>query len=71
MKFDYSKLLGKLKEKGLTQAVFAEKIGTTPATLSLKLSNVYNFKQKEISMACDLLEISKAEIGSIFFAHLV
>ena len=71
LKFDYSKLLGRIKEKGFTQETFAEAIGIGISTLSLKLSNKAYFKQNEIDKACDVLGIDKAEIGAYFFAQKV
>ena len=69
--FDYSKLLGRIKEKGFTQETFAEAIGISKATLSLKLSNKAYFKQNEMDKACLVLGIDKAEIGAYFFAQKV
>lgn len=67
VKFDYSKLLGRIKEYGFTQESIAAEIGTKPPTLSLKLNNKAFFTQKEIRKICDLLEIEIAEIGVYFF----
>lgn len=69
--FDYSKLLGKIKEHGLTNAMLAKKIGTTPTTLSLKLSNKASFKQKEIAKCCELLHINTKDVGAYFFTKKV
>lgn len=71
MAFNYSKLLGKIKEKGLTHKEFASMIGTNPTTLSLKLSNHAKFKQVEIEKACSVLGIDAADIGAYFFAREV
>ena len=71
MSFNYSKLLGKIKECGLTQSEFALKIGTTKTTLSLKLSNKASFKQVEIKKSCDILGIPIDEIGHYFFNLIV
>lgn len=69
--FDYSKLLGRIKEKGFTQETFAEAIEIGKATLSLKLSNKAYFKQSEMDKACEVLGFDKAEIGAYFFAQKV
>ena len=66
-KFDYSKLLGRIKEKGHTLQSFAKAIGISLSTLSLKLSNKAYFKQGEMHKACDVLEFDTAEIGVYFF----
>lgn len=71
MKFDYSKLLGKMKECGLTQSEFAKIIGISETTLSLKLSNKAVFKQNEIKLCSDCLGLSANDIGHYFFTPLV
>ena len=71
MKFDYSKLLGKIKEKGLTQETLAKTIGITPGSVSEKLNNKANFKQKEIFRICQTLGISDGEVGEYFFTQKV
>ena len=67
VKYDYSKLLGKIKEKGYTHAQFAEAIGRTASTVSLRFSGDGYFTQLEINKACDLLGIAKNEIAAYFF----
>ena len=71
MFFDYSKLMGRIKEFGYTQEKFALAIGITPATLSLKLSNKGFFTQKEIRIACQVLEIAETDVGAYFFVKKV
>ena len=66
-KFDYSKLLGKIKEKGYTLKTFAESINISASTLSLKLSNKANFTQKEMFKACEVLGFESKNIGVYFF----
>jgi len=67
MSFDYSKLLGLMKEKKITQEMVAERIGNTPTTLSLKLNNKAKFRQSEIAGICEILGISSKDIGTYFF----
>ena len=67
MKFDFSKLLGRIKEYGFTQERLAAEIGVSVSTLSYKLNNKAVFTQKEIRKICDFLEIVTAEIGVYFF----
>lgn len=69
MHFDYNKLLGKMKEKQINQETLAHRINNSPATLSLKLNNKARFKQSEISMICEILDISSSEIGEYFFSY--
>ena len=71
LEFDYSKLLGRIKEKGFTQETFAKAIGISVSTLSLKLSNKAYFKQCEMDKACKVLGFDKAEIGVYFFTQKV
>lgn len=68
MKFDYSKLLGRIKEFGYTQETLAKEIGITESSMSLKLNNKAYFKQIEIRRICKVLSIADSEIGVYFFA---
>ena len=67
MLFDYSKLKGKIKEKGLTQEELANKIEIDKSTLSLKINNQSVFTQEEIFKIINILEISPEEIEEYFF----
>ena len=69
--FDYSKLRGKIKEVFRTQAAFADVMKMSTVSLSEKLNNKTQFRQKEIDRACDLLQISKDEIPTYFFIPIV
>lgn len=69
MKFNYSKLLGKIKECGLTQEQLAKAIDKDKSTLSSKLNGKYAFTTIEIDDICKVLDISNSEIGEYFFAH--
>lgn len=64
---DYSKLLGRMKEKKLRQTDAAEKIGVSAATMNLKLNGHTDFKQGEIRKLCEVLEIPDEEIPAYFF----
>ena len=68
MKFNYSKLLGRMKECGFTQEQLAKAIGINRATLSAKLNNKFSFAQEEILAICKLLHIPISEIGDYFYA---
>ena len=67
MAYEYSKLLGRITEKFGTQGRFAEAVGMSERSLSLKLNNKVPFKQPEITKACSLLEIDDADIPAYFF----
>ncbi len=68
MPYNYSKLLGRIVEKVGTQANFAEKLGLSERSMSLKLNGRVGWKQTEISKACEILEILPTEIPAYFFA---
>lgn len=71
MQFDYSKLLGRIKEYGYTQESLAAEIKISKATMSLKLNNKAAFSQGEISAICTILKIASSEIGVYFFTKKV
>ena len=71
MRFDYSKLLGRLRELGISQEEFAFEIGMSPSTLSLKLNGNGFFKQDAIEKARIVLGLDKPEIGAYFFTPKV
>ena len=68
MKFNYSKLLGRMRECGFTQEQLAKAIGINKGTLSVKLNNRFSFTQDEILAICKLLNIPICEIGEYFYA---
>ena len=67
MAYDYSKLLGKIKECGFTQETLAKHIGIGETSMCLKLNNKAYFKQTEIFLICEALGIETGEIGLYFF----
>ena len=69
--FDYSKLLGRIREYGFTQESLAKRIKINPQTLSWKLNNKSAFTTEEIDKICKLLDISLEEIGVYFFTQKV
>ena len=71
LNFDYSKLLGKIKENGFTLAKFAKCIGIAPSTFSLRLSGDCFFRQPEIIKMCEVLGIAYKEIPLYFFTQKV
>ena len=71
MVFDYSKLLGRIKECGFTQESLAEHIGITESTMCLKLNNKANFKNCEIFLIGEALKLEAGEIGVYFFTPKV
>ena len=69
MAYDFSKLLGRIKEYGYTQESLAMSIGKDKSTLSAKLKNKGEFKAAEIDNICKLLDIPNDEIGKYFFCR--
>lgn len=66
---DYGKLLGRIREKGLTQVDVANKIGMSAATLNKKLRGHTEFTQSEILTLCNVLEIDDADLTTYFFCR--
>jgi len=71
VKFDYSKLKGRIREIFDTQSAFAEAMGMSTTSLSAKLNNKIEFSQKEMDKASNLLKIKKEEIPVYFFTPKV
>ena len=69
--YDYRKLNGRIVEICGTQAVFAEKMGLSERTISLKLNNKIAWKQSEIQKAVEILGIPDDEIQLYFFTKIV
>lgn len=67
MPFDYSKLEGRIKEKCRTRVSFADKMGLSERSISLKMNGKTQWKQSEICNACSILEIDKEKIPEYFF----
>lgn len=68
MKFNHSKLLGRIREYGFTQAELAKAIGMSKATLSSKLNNQFYFTAKEMYAIGEVLNIPTSEFSEYFFA---
>ena len=71
MAFNYQKLLGRITEKMGSQAEFARRMELSERTISLKLYGKVPFKQNEIVMASNLLEIDNSDIAAYFFTVYV
>jgi hypothetical protein len=67
MPINYSKLKGRIVEICGTQGNFAQKMGLSERTISLKLSGKIPFKQPEILKALEVLDLSEEEIQAYFF----
>lgn len=71
MSYNYAKLNGKIKEVCGSQMVFAQKMGLSERTMSLKLTSKRSWKQPEIERACSVLGIQHLEIPAYFFDERV
>ena len=69
MPYNYSKLLGRIKECGYTQDKLAKEIDRDRSSISAKLNGKSAFTAKEIDQICKVLDIPNSEIGSYFFAE--
>lgn len=68
--YDYSKLLGKMREKKYTQATLSAAIGMSEQSLNLRLNNKLPFKQDEMTAILKRLDIPMESVEAYFFCHL-
>lgn len=66
-KYDYSKLLGKMRENHITQEQLASSIGIAESTMNIKLKGRGQFSQEEMVKILDVLNIPLENIASYFF----
>lgn len=69
IKFNYSKLAGKIKEKFNTQKAFADELGITEGTLSSRMKGKTYFTQEEIDRSCTLLNLDRSRVTEYFFTE--
>lgn len=69
--FDYSKLRGRITEKYGSQGLFAQALGCSERTISLKMNNLRAWTQRDIVKASELLDIHEDEIQDYFFKQKV
>ena len=67
MEFDFSKLLGRIREYGYTQKTLAIRIGMSASQLNQCLKSKSNFKHNKILAICKVLDITVSEIGPFFY----
>ena len=68
MEFDYSKLLGRIREYGYTQKTLAAAVKMSVSQLNQCLKSKANFKHIKILAICAVLDIPVSEIGAYFYA---
>jgi len=66
-KYQYRKLIGRIVEVYGTRKAFAEALGLSENSLSLKLNGKTGFSQDDIIEWSRLLNISQDEYGSFYF----
>ena len=69
MKYDYSRLNGRIVEKFGTRKAFAAALNLSEHSLSLKLNNRIPFKQSEMERSCELLEVPIALVSDFFYVR--
>lgn len=67
MKFNNSKLRGKIRENFGSKYAFGEALGMALSTLSGKLNNKSEFTRSEILSIVKLLNLKKEEVYDVFF----
>lgn len=67
--YNYSRLLGRMRECGYSQKELAKAVNISEATLNLKLRNKSQFRQSEIVQISAMLSIPPNEYELYFFAH--
>ena len=68
MTYKYNKLKGRIAEKCGTQKKFAELMGLSERTISLKMNNEIAFTQTDIAKASKILELEPNDLHSYFFS---
>ena len=71
MRFDYSKLLGRIIEVYDNQGNFAIAMRLSERTMSLKLNNIRPWKDNEIKKAMKLLKLPENKVHLYFFKEEV
>ena len=69
--YDYSKLLGRIKEKYGTRENLVKKITISSTSLNLRLNNKLRFDQQDIKELSMALDIEEEEIPDYFFKEKV
>ena len=67
IKFNYSKLKGRITEKCDSQKAFSDLLGISEGTLTSKLKGYTYFTQEEIMKSIDILDIEQPKLALYFF----
>ena len=65
--YTYRRLIGRIIEKYGTRKAFAQALGISENSMSLKLNNKTGFSSEDMTKWGELLDIDVAEFGSYFF----
>ena len=71
MEFDFRQLTALIIAIFGSRQAFAEKLGISKGTLSMRLNNKSKWPIEDIVKACDLLFIDAKDIGIYFFTRKV
>lgn len=69
MTFNYSKLIGRMAEKGETRESISAKLGISSLAFRNKLSGKTQFKHDEMAKLIEVLDIDPERIAFYFFAE--
>lgn len=64
---DYGDLRGRIRARYKTQEAFAEALGISPCSVSMKLNGRAEWTAEEIRRACELLAIKPEDLHNYFF----
>lgn len=67
MAYRYEDLIGKIIAKFGSRRAFAKAMHISEESLSMKLNGKRFFDQREITLACELLDIAETEVSKYFF----
>ena len=66
-----NKIKGRIVEMGYTLSNFSDALNISRPCLRKKINGQSDFKVSEIEKICELLKISRSEIGNYFFTQNV
>ena len=69
MQYDYSKLIGRMAELGMSKQDMSANMHMSRATLYQKLKSTWGFSQNEIESGIQALGLDKKDIPLYFFTH--
>lgn len=69
--YDYSRLKRKIIEVCGTQYEFAKRIGLSDRSVSFKMQNKRDWKQREIEAAIEVLGIARNDIPKYFYVPYI